>query len=80
MFLYLKTCTLEKFVLERIRRAGYLPVAVESLDAIKIIEPMPLTASNGINHAAFATIAESEWSSVKEKFGNKVARTMAGLK
>ncbi len=78
LFLYLKSCKMEKSVLAKLRDAGYLPIAVESFDAIKVVEPLPLAASNSIIRAAFSTIAESEWSSIKEKFGSKVARILAG--
>ena len=77
LFLYLKTCKLEKAMLKKLTDAGYIPIAVESFDDVKIVEPLPLRSTNGIIRAAFSTIAESEWSSVKEKFGNKVARTLA---
>ena len=77
LFLYLKSCKLEKPMLKKLQDAGYIPIAVESFDDIKIVDALPIGATNAISRAAFQTIAESDLGGVKERFGNKIARTLA---
>jgi hypothetical protein len=78
LFLYLKDCKIEESVLKKLESAGYLPIAVESFDAIKIVEPVPIGATNAITRAAMECLATTTWSATVEHFGRKVAKALAG--
>ena len=77
LFVYLKTCTIEPEAIKRIEAAGYITVAVENFDDFRIIETMPIGATNEITKAALREIV-SGYSSAAESFGRKVAKTLAG--
>lgn len=77
LFVYLKSCSIEPEALKRIEDAGYVPIAVESFEDFRIIETMPIGATNEITKAALREIV-SGYSSAAESFGRKVAKTLAG--
>ena len=59
---------------ERVRRGGYLPIAVSSLDASKIVLPIPTQAQNAITTAALETILQTSFG--PEIFGKKIANLL----
>lgn len=77
LFVYLKSCSIEPEALKRIEDAGYVSIAVESFEDFRIIETLPIGATNEITKAALREIV-SGYASAAESFGRKVAKTLAG--
>lgn len=69
---------METRVLKKLEAAGYLPIAVDNFDAVKIVEPVPIGATNAINRAAMECLATTSWSATAENFGRKVAKALTG--
>lgn len=77
LFVYLKSCRIEKKMLQKIEAAGYVPIAVESFEGFRIVETMPIGATNEITKAALREITTG-YASAAESFGRKVAKALAG--
>lgn len=79
IFAYLKELSLSKQVLNKIRRAGYLPVEVSDFSLFKIIDPFPDLEFDKVARAAIATIADSDgpYSEVQRRFGSKLAKRLS---
>jgi hypothetical protein len=56
IFAYTKTQKFSKAVLDRLTKAGYIPISVNNLDCVRILEPMPDADSNLILNAALEAI------------------------
>ena len=64
-------------VLNRIAKAGYLAVPVDSFDAVKIIDQIPVGGVGAVSRAAFDAIAAAgAHSPVPEDFGRRLAATL----
>ncbi len=75
IFLYLKSCKLSDRSLKKLNAEGYITIAVDSFDDVKIADPL-LLGSTGLAKAAYETIIHSGYSSTREKFGDRVAKTL----
>jgi hypothetical protein len=78
IFLYVTGTPMPKDQLDRIERAGYVAVAVPSLDAAKVLDLMPVASIDAISKAAFDAIrsAGGIHDAVREDFGLRVARAL----
>jgi hypothetical protein len=77
LFLY-QVGTVEDPELKKITKAGYIPVAIQSLDCAKVIEPLPVLCSDAVAKAAFETIAEESGPfGARDRFALKVAKALS---
>lgn len=74
IFAYLKTAELNKSQIERVRRAGYMPLEVKSLEDFKIVLPIPAHSTNEILNAAMETIKDTHMAG---DFGNRVCKIVS---
>jgi hypothetical protein len=65
----------DKKQIERVRRAGYLPLKVLSLENFKIVLPLPTHCTNEITKAAMEAVLSSNLA--PDVFGKKVAKIMS---
>lgn len=78
LFLYVKD-TLEPDAVAQIKKNGYVPVCVDTLqhlECCKILLPMPTHATNEIIQAAMTTILENGIGSSSANFGHRVAQIL----
>jgi len=81
IFLYTKGAKIDDAVKDRLIAAGYLPIAVASVDAIRLLEttiafdPMKMDA---LLTAALTTVRSSSSPYVKESFANKLCDLLLG--
>ncbi len=78
LFLYLKSSKLHHDSLRTLRDAGYVPIAVESFEDVRVVNALSVTATDPIAQAAFATITSSYYDAPRTEFGKKVAKVLAG--
>ena len=75
IFAYIGTLTPE--AVQSLTDAGYVAVQVESMDSVRIIDPVPLASLDPVCRAAFDCIASAgPTSTVPELFGRRVARAL----
>jgi hypothetical protein len=80
LFLYVTGTTMSPALLKRIEKAGYIPVEVPSMDAVKVLDPVPVASLDPICRAAFDTIGATGWNEVPQNFGRSVARALGTQK
>lgn len=76
LFLYDKSEALPPKFLRAIKKAGYTPIPVASLENIKIISPLDKEASNELIRIALETVNNSDWD--HKPFGKAVIKMLAG--
>lgn len=81
IFLYTKDAEIPSAQLEALKRAGYVPVKVATLDQVKIMsKPSPIAQADMdlITHAMALAIAEhSNHGGVQNTFGQKLSKLIA---
>lgn len=66
-----------KLVIQQLIAAGYIPIEVASFDDVKIFEPLPLLQHQIISTAAIEAILHaSEYSSIADDFGKRIAKAL----
>jgi hypothetical protein len=81
IFAYTKEAKLDKKTLKMLTDDGYIPIPVESLDCIRVFEPIPDAESNIIFDAAIQTLMSGDsFTDNKKKFGELVLKSFAKSK
>jgi len=85
IFLYLRYAKPHHDTLKRLREAGYITMAVDSLSDVKIISQGAESSENNvtmaeINRLAFEAISTSCYSSIREDFGLRVTKFISNNK
>jgi len=85
IFLYLRSAKPHHDTLKRLREAGYITMAVDSLSDVKIISQGAESSENNvtmaeINRLAFEAISTSCYSSIREDFGLRVTKFISNNK
>lgn len=82
IFLYLKSCPLDTLTLKRLTTAGYVAIAVESFDNVRVCEPVIIGHGQEIFTAAMhaLTASHSQFDSVCATFGRRLAKTLSEKK
>lgn len=76
IFAYTKDAKLTKKTIDLIAGSGFIPVPVESLDCIRIIESIPDAESSIIFRAAVETLLIETYSDQKKTFATKVLKAI----
>lgn len=85
IFLYLRSAKPHSDTLKKLRDAGYITMAVDSLNDVKIISQGDQLGENNvtmaeINRLAFEAISTSCYSSIREDFGLRVTKFISAKK
>lgn len=85
IFLYIRTAKPHHDTLKKLRDAGYIAMAVDSMSDVKIVSQQDVSNQNSvtmaeINRLAFEAISTSIYSSIREDFGLKVTKLVASKK
>ena len=73
LFLYLKGTNIGKPAMERLEKAGYIPMEVEDFNSVKVVQPEVMLASDPISQAALNAVLKSSGDFDKARFGKQVA-------
>lgn len=76
IFAYTKDAKLTKKTLDKLAEAGYIPVPVDSLDCIRLIEPVPDAEASLIFQSAIKTLMAEKYGDNKSVFGKFVLQAV----
>ena len=77
--LYIRGTEMSAETLDELRTAGYLPLAVDSFDSVRVIEPLPDANGSLLLRAAMKAIAEpAPTTNTAERLGMNLARVIGG--
>ena len=75
LFLYLKGTKIENPAMERLKKAGYIPMEVEDFNSVKVVKPEIMLACDPISQAALNAVLKSSGDLDKARFGKQVAES-----
>lgn len=76
LFLYLKKSTVDKATLAAVRKAGWMPIGVDSFDDVRTV--CPLRSSDIVAKTAFKAIASDDSAfGPQARFGSMLSKELA---
>ena len=80
VMLYKTKANLSGKDLAALREAGFVPVAVESFDDVKVIDPFTVDSRNAVWMAAMEAIAKADSNEgAKTKFGRRLSELLSDM-
>lgn len=76
IFLYLKSCDIGQEALNELILGGYIPIAVETMDDVKVLDAVTVGLSHPISKIAFGIISSSAADSVRQTFAREVTKLL----